>query len=282
MTNRMANWTTWGVGGLADTILAPSSLKEIVVALQASFGQNIFWLGQGSNLLVRDGGIRGTVIATKNLKGMSIEDGGIYAEAGALCAHVAKAFAQQGLAGLEFLAGIPGSIGGALKMNAGCFGDQIWNHVQAVQTIDCKGKVRIHPHTDFLPNYRKVEGPAGEWFLGTWLYSNKKEEPPIIFEYIQRLIKKRRMLQPIGAKSAGSVFKNPPAAFAGALIEACGLKGKHLGGAKISERHANFIINTGTATAAEIEQLIGLVQEEVMHRFAIFLEPEVQIIGEAQ
>lgn len=281
-TNRLANWTTWGVGGLADTILVPSSIKELVLALQASLDQHIFWLGQGSNLLVRDGGIRGTVIATKNLKGISVQDGGIYAEAGALCAHVAKEFAKQGLSGLEFLAGIPGSIGGALKMNAGCFGGQIWNHVEAVQTIDGKGQVRIRPHADFLPNYRKVEGPDGEWFLGTWLCADKKEEPALIFERMQRLIKKRRLLQPIGEKSAGSVFKNPPKSFAGALIEACGLKGKPLGGAKISERHANFIINTGTATAAEIEQLIKLVQEEVMHRFAILLETEVQIVGEAQ
>ncbi len=277
--NRLANWTTWGVGGPADAMVIPSGLDELIAILK-NLNHPPFWLGQGSNLLVRDAGIRDTVIVTRHLKSMRWEDKAVYAETGAFCAHLAKFAAQQGLSGLEFLAGIPGSIGGALKMNAGCFGSETWQYVKAVKTIDHQGNVRVRSADDFCPSYRKIEGPKNEWFLGAWFVTHALEEPVLILERMQKLIQKRRALQPIGEKSAGSVFKNPRPRFAGELIEACGLKGKQLGGAKISDRHANFIVNRGKATAYDIEQLILLIQEEVKKRFDICLEPEVQIVGE--
>lgn len=239
------------------------------------------WLGLGSNVLVRDGGIKGTVIAT--LGALSkIErrtDGTIRAEAGVTCAKVAKFCAQQQLTGAEFFAGIPGTMGGALAMNAGAFGGETWSLVARVETIDRQGVVRTRGPEDFRVAYRHVQGVAGEWFVAAHLRLASDESGASRLR-IKELLDKRNRSQPVNMPSCGSVFRNPTGDHAGRLIEASGLKGVCIGGACVSDKHANFIVNTGNATARDMEALIKQIQQVVHDKHGVMLIPEVHIIGE--
>jgi UDP-N-acetylmuramate dehydrogenase len=244
--------------------------------------EQVLWMGLGSNLLVRDAGIRGTVINTKGrLKEMRlVAEGRIYVEAGVPCAHVARFCGEQGLAGAEFLAGIPGTMGGALKMNAGAFGGETWNIVETVEMIDIEGRVQQRKPEQFTVSYRSVKGATGEWFLAAEL---KLQAGDVMTsqQKIKSLLEHRSKTQPTNQPSCGSVFKNPQGDFAARLIEQCGLKGYAIGGAAVSEKHANFIVNTGNATAADIESLINYVQREVERQQGISLQTEVCMVGEA-
>jgi UDP-N-acetylmuramate dehydrogenase len=279
----LSRHTTWRVGGPANCFYRPADREDLVRFLrQLDAGEPLFWLGLGSNLLVRDGGFKGTVIATKGslLESEWRGDRLLYAEAGVACAKVARIAARAGLCGLEFLAGIPGTLGGALAMNAGAFGGETWERVVRVETIDRFGEVRSRLPEDFEIAYRQVNGPAGEWFLAAEL-ALQGGDADAARQRIKQLLERRAATQPTNQPSCGSVFRNPPGDFAARLIEGAGLKGRRLGGAQVSEKHANFIINTGEATARDIEMLIAEVQREVAERSGIELKTEVQRIGDA-
>ncbi|MBE0434949.1 MAG: UDP-N-acetylmuramate dehydrogenase [Methylomicrobium sp.] len=280
---KLAKYTSWRVGGEADWMFIPQDKQDLINFIKSQQGREpLFWLGLGSNLLVRDGGIRGTVINTRNrLKSMSKKDGcRVYVEAGVPCALIARYCGEQGMVGAEFLAGIPGTLGGALKMNAGAFGGETWAIVDSVETVDAFGQVRQRNRPDYDIAYRSVSGPAQEWFLSAEL----RLEPGDVAESQQKikiLLERRNQTQPTNQPSCGSVFKNPPGDFAARLIEACGLKGYRIGGAEVSAKHANFIVNTGGANAADIEALIGYVQDTVETMQGIRLLTEVCVVGES-
>ncbi len=279
----LARHTSWRVGGIARRFYRPADGADLARFLQQlPADEPLLWLGMGSNLLVRDGGFNGTVVATRGcLTGVAVmEEDLLRAEAGAASAQVARFAARAGLCGVEFLAGIPGTLGGALAMNAGAFGGEIWPLVEQVETIDRAGQVRVRRPEDFDVGYRKATGVEGEWFLAAWL---RLEQGDALEGQarIRQLLEKRAATQPIGLPSCGSVFRNPPGDHAARLIESAGLKGSAIGGACVSEKHANFIINTGTATAADIEQLIEKVQQQVAARHGVELRTEVCIVGEA-
>ncbi|MFM8333437.1 MAG: UDP-N-acetylmuramate dehydrogenase [Candidatus Methylumidiphilus sp.] len=274
--------TSWRVGGPADRLYLPADLDDLRNFLEALPPQEpLFWMGLGSNLLVRDSGIRGTVICTKNrLKGLrGAGEGRIYVEAGVPCALVARYCGEQGLSGAEFLAGIPGTFGGALAMNAGAFGGETWPLVERLVTADRFGRVRERSAEDYRYAYRTVHGPAGEWFLAAELRLAVGDGGQSR-EQIKALLAKRAATQPISQPSCGSVFRNPQGDHAARLIESLGLKGQRIGGACVSEKHANFIVNLGGATALDIERLIDLVRTEVQTRLGVDLTPEVRIVGE--
>ncbi len=278
----LARHTAWGIGGVADRYFEPAGIEELAAFLSdLPEGEPLLWMGLGSNLLVRDGGVRGTVISTVRLRTVErIEPAKLQVEAGAACPRVARLAARHGLAGCEFLAGIPGSMGGALAMNAGAFGTEIWPAVREVETIDADGERRWRPASDYRYGYRTVDGPHGEWFVSCRLVLGP-DTGSRGGTRIRQLLVQRAAMQPTGARSCGSVFRNPPGDYAGRLIEASGLKGRRVGGAVISGKHANFIINDAGARAADVEALIGKVVEEVEKRQGVRLEPEVRIIGEA-
>lgn len=278
----LAKYTSWRVGGPAEQLFFPANRNDLVSFLQMlPEGKPIFWMGFGSNLLIRDGGLAGVVINTRGrLKEMHhCEDGTVYVEAGVPCAHVARFCGGQGLTGAEFLAGIPGTMGGALKMNAGAFGGETWNIVNSVEMVNSQGDVTRRHAEDFKIKYRSVTGIKNEWFLAVNLQL-ELGETALSQGKIKALLAKRNLSQPTNQPSCGSVFKNPADDFAARLIEACALKGYNIGGAQVSEKHANFIVNTGSATAQDIESLIAYVRDEVAKQQGVDLETEVCIVGE--
>lgn len=278
----MARHTSWRVGGTADYFYQPTDIDDLAIFLNESDPSlPLTWLGLGSNLLVRDGGIRGIVIHM--LSGMKnielLEETLVRIEVGAPSARVARFCANNNLSGAEFLAGIPGLFGGALSMNAGAFGDETWNIVDSVEMIDRQGYRHQRTIDDFTVDYRSVRGLENEWFVS----ANIRLKHGCSAESksrLRKLLEKRNESQPIGTANAGSVFKNPPGDFAARLIESCGLKGSQIGSAVVSGKHANFIINTGGSSAADIENLIQHIQKVVAEKTGIELQTEVHIIGE--
>lgn len=280
----MAQYCSWRAGGRAKWFYSPADREDLLVFLRSlPTEEPLLWLGLGSNLLVRDGGFPGTVIYTRTclLDLRRLDDGSVWAEAGVACAHVAKFCAEQGLVGAEFLAGIPGTLGGALAMNAGAFGGETWNLVCTVSTVDRQGMVHERGVGDFQIGYRQVRGTAGEWFLASRLKLAPGDTGESR-ERIRGLLARRSATQPVNMPSCGSVFRNPEGDYAARLIEASGMKGFCIGGACVSEKHANFIINRGTATAGEIESVLERVKTEVEARFGVILQPEVCIVGDKQ
>lgn len=278
----MARHTSWRVGGPADRFYEPADLDDLARFLaQCDESEPLLWVGLGSNLLVRDGGIRGTVIMTSGLLNEMalLDETVVRIEAGVSCARAARFASRQGLVGAEFLAGIPGTMGGALAMNAGAFGDETWPRVAAVETINRHGQRFVRTPDEYEVGYRHVRGPSGEWFVAAHLRLEKGDAEAATAR-IRELLERRNASQPIGQPSCGSVFRNPPGDYAGRLIEACGLKGHCIGGACVSAKHANFIINSGGAKADEIEAMIERVQRTVEQQHGIRLIPEVHIVGE--
>ena len=280
----MARHTSWKTGGPADYYFRPADLEDLSVFMSmVPASVPLTWVGFGSNLLVRDGGIAGVVISVSGVlnKLELAGDDSLTVGAGVSCAKVARFAARQGLSGVEFLAGIPGTIGGALAMNAGAYGGEVWNVVTAVETISRDGQCKRQARADFDVAYRSVSIAADEWFVSAEI-TLEKSERGTVENAIRDMLKERADAQPLGQHSCGSVFRNPPGDHAARLIEDCGLKGKSIGGAQVSDKHANFIINTGSATAADIEMLINEIQEIVFEKHAIQLQPEVRIIGEPE
>ncbi|MEM6405624.1 MAG: UDP-N-acetylmuramate dehydrogenase [Pseudomonadota bacterium] len=279
----LARYTSWRVGGPARQLYQPTDEADLSRFLaRLPTDEPLLWLGLGSNLLVRDAGFAGTVIALHGrLAQFEITGTQLHVGAGAACARVARAAARAGLAGATFLAGIPGTIGGALAMNAGAFGGETWECVQQVRTIDRQGVCREQAADAFQVAYRQVNKPADMGFLGATLQFRPGEATQEQAR-IRELLQQRSTNQPTGKPSGGSTFRNPPGDFAARLIEACGLKGYQIGGAQVSVKHANFILNTGTATAWDIEHLIMYLQTEVRRQQGVLLQPEVHIIGETR
>ena len=280
----MSKHTSWRVGGLADCYYQPADIEDLATLLSHTPGNELItWVGLGSNLLVRDGGIRGTVIATSGvLNGLQrLQGNKVRAEAGVSCAKVARFCARQGLTGAEFLAGIPGTMGGALAMNAGAFGGETWEVVSAVETLHRSGRRHERLPDEYHVGYRSVRGPENEWFVAAEL-ELKPGDTVAAQARIKELLAKRSDSQPIQIPNAGSVFRNPPGDHAARLIETSGLKGLCIGGACVSEKHANFIVNTGSAKAADIEALINQVAHEVELKHGVRLEREVRIVGEPE
>ncbi|HET9106423.1 MAG TPA: UDP-N-acetylmuramate dehydrogenase [Steroidobacteraceae bacterium] len=278
----MSRHTSWHVGGPAEIYFTPSDRADLASFLRSLPSEvPVHWVGLGSNLLVRDGGIAGVVISTHGTLDR-LERAGpdtVYGEAGVACARIARQCVKWGLGPAEFFAGIPGTLGGALAMNAGAFGGETWRHVVEVETIDRGGREHRRGASEYQVSYRHVEPPAAqEWFLAATL--RFEERPPEHRGEIDALLERRKATQPIGEWSCGSVFTNPPGDHAARLIEAAGLKGLTIGGASVSVKHANFIINSGAATAADVERLIRRVQEDVQRAHGVRLHPEVRIVGE--
>jgi len=279
----LARHTSWRVGGPARRLYRPADAEDLAAFLRGLDPEEpLLWLGLGSNLLVSDAGFAGTVIETQGALDALERDGaqGIRAEAGVSCAKAARFAAKLGLGGIEFLAGIPGTIGGALAMNAGAWGGETWGRVVRVKTIDRRGEIRERGPQDFEIGYRQVRGVPGEWFLEAQ-FALEPSDADEAMERIRTLLGERGERQPIGLPSCGSVFRNPPGDHAARLIEAAGLKGTREGGAQVSEKHANFIINTGEASARDIARLIVRVRREVEGKSGIRLIPEVHRVGEA-
>jgi UDP-N-acetylmuramate dehydrogenase len=277
----LARHTSWRVGGPARQFYTPADLDDLANFLATlPDDEALLWLGLGSNLLVRDGGFPGTVIATfGGMNALSMLDAQtLRAEAGVSCAKVARYMTKHGLTGGEFLAGIPGGMGGALAMNAGAWGSETWQSVVAVETLDRHGERRLRTPAEYEIGYRHVRGPADEWFIAAHLRFEAGDSSTAQAR-IKALLERRAATQPTNQPSCGSVFRNPPGDHAARLIEACGLKGTCIGKACVSEKHANFIINTGAARAADIEALIVLVRETVEREQGVRLETEVRIVG---
>jgi len=314
----MARHTSWRAGGSAERALLPADLDDLALTLRVlAPHEPVLVVGLGSNLLVRDGGLRGTVILThwalrELRRGSATADGtDLYAQAGVPSPRVARFAAMNDLKGAEFLAGIPGTVGGALAMNAGCYGGETWDIVASVETIYRSGTIRsrtrddyeiayrhvrlkdergrmnlevhenLHPSSFILASSTPLRGPhpSEEWFVSATfrLPGGSGAESRV---RITELLRRRIATQPLERPNAGSVFRNPPGDYAARLIEACGLKGKAIGGARISVKHANFIVNEGGARAADIEALIVLAEQSVREQFGVVLEREVLIVGE--
>ncbi len=281
MNESMARYNSWRIGGKADRLYIPSSLDDLSAFLQSLDAEEpVNFVGLGSNLLVRDDGVRGTVVVLHNaLNRLQMEGNLIYADAGVTCAKLARFTAKQAKQGGEFWAGIPGTVGGALSMNAGCHGGETWDSVHRVLTIDLKGTVHERNAKEFVVAYRHVEMPVvNEWYVGAW-FNLAVGDPEVSEQKIKTLLAKRLETQPLNLPNAGSTFRNPEGDYAARLVEACGLKGHIIGGAQISEKHANFIVNLGNATAHDIEQLIDLMRDQVKEKFGISLQQEVHVLG---
>ena len=278
----MARLTTWGTGGAADRLYAPADADDLAEFLGGLEPEDpVLWVGLGSNLLVRDGGIDGVVVLTSRGLGRIEEAGNcgtFRAGAGVPCAKLARHCARKGLAGGEFLAGIPGTVGGALAMNAGAHGAETWDLVHRVETVNRGGRRRWRDRAEFDVGYRSVAGAANEWFTCADVRF-VPDDPQAVRERTRRLVRARAATQPVGQRSCGSVFRNPPGDHAGRLVDVCGLKGARVGGAVVSEKHGNFIVNDGTATSSDIEELIETVRSRVFAGTGIRLEPEVRIVG---
>ena len=279
----MSRHTSWRVGGPAETFFVPDSIDDLsafLAGLEAS--TPIFWLGVGSNLLVRDGGLPGVVVsATKMLRKLERNsDDTVTAGAGVPCTQLARQCIRWGLGPSEFFAGIPGTVGGALAMNAGAHGGETWERVASVRTIGRGGQLHERSPQDYTVGYRSVTGPDNEWFLEATFHFDPDVTPST--EVMKKMLDRRKTTQPLGLPSCGSVFRNPPGDYSARLIEAAGLKGYRIGGAEVSTKHANFIINREHATAGDIEALIEHVRLTVLEVHGVSLQHEVRIVGEAQ
>jgi UDP-N-acetylmuramate dehydrogenase len=279
----MAKHTSWHVGGPADLFFTPQDTQDASEFLaRLDPATPVMWIGLGSNLLVRDGGIRGAVVDTHGVfdELERVNENEVWCGSGVACAKLAKQCIKWGLGPAEFFAGIPGTLGGALAMNAGAFGGETWTHVQSVATLDRRGERHERNASEYTVSYRHVAGPANEWFLGARLRFELR--PGVSNDDIRLLLARRKATQPIGEWSCGSVFTNPKGDHAARLIDTAGLKGTRIGGARVSEMHANFIVNDGTASAADIEQLIRHVQQTVEQTHGVKLQTEVRIVGEGR
>ncbi len=278
----LSRHTSWRVGGPADRLYIPTALEDLREFLQnIKVAEPVYFIGLGSNLLVRDGGIRGTVILMHNVLTTLKMDGDlVYAEAGVTCTKLAKFCAKEAKQGAEFFAGIPGTLGGALAMNAGCYGSETWSVVKGVITINKQGELNTRDASAFNPSYRHIDMPeADEWFIAAWLNLKNGNAQESALK-IKELLAKRLVSQPLNLPSAGSTFRNPDGDYAARLIETSGLKGYIIGGAQVSEKHGNFIVNIGGANALDIELLIKHMRETVLAQHGVDLQQEVRVIGE--
>jgi UDP-N-acetylmuramate dehydrogenase len=280
----MAQYTTMGVGGESEALYKADDLDDLRLLIAFLNSENIPYLiiGRGSNLLIRDNGLEGVTIMLKgSLAGIErkdVDDLTLLAGAGLSLADLITFCRNSGLGGLECFAGIPGTVGGAVIMNAGAFGNEFGSRVQTLEIITREGDLIRKDRAQLMFSYRRLEIEEGQVVVRARIML-EMESTEVVAGRIVEYLKKRNIGQPIGYPSAGSVFKNPPNQYAGRLIEQAGLKGMRIGGAMISEKHANFIVNTGNATARDILELIYLAQSKVKEQTGIELAPEIKIVG---
>ena len=282
----LARYTSWRCGGPGDVVYVPADRDDLATFLrQLPAGEPLTVIGLGSNLLVRDGGIRGSIVVlTAALNELTLSADLIYAEAGVASPKVARFAARNGFAEAEFLAGIPGTVGGALAMNAGCYGGETWRYVDRVEVLTRAGTFEARPAAAYATGYRsgcRADGSARDGIFTAAWFAFPRGDSRAARARIAELLRRRVATQPLGLPNAGSVFRNPPGDHAARLIEQCGLKGYAVGGARVSEQHANFIVNPGGgAKAVDIEAIIAHVRSVVRANTGVDLEPEVQTMGE--
>jgi UDP-N-acetylmuramate dehydrogenase len=281
----LARHTSWRCGGNADLAFVPADRDDLSTFVrQLARGEALMAIGLGSNVLVRDGGVRGAVVLLHNPGGaLAVADGLVYAEAGVASPKLARFAATHGCADAEFLAGVPGTVGGALAMNAGCYGGETWRYVARVEVLLRDSSFAIRTPADYAIGYRSVRLANNDAldgiFTAAW-FRFPMGDTTMARARIKELLSRRIATQPLNLPNAGSVFRNPPGDHAARLIESCGLKGHAIGGARVSEKHANFIVNPdGMARAADIETLIEHVRKVVEDCTGVRLEPEVRIVG---
>lgn len=281
----LAPWTSWHIGGTAERFYSPSTillLAEYLKLLPAELP--VTWLGLGSNVLIRDAGIKGAVIGTRQLQQLyQREDGAIVAQAGVTCAKLARFCSRLGFPDAAFFAGIPGTVGGALAMNAGAFGGETWEWVEGVTVMDRQGILQPLTPKDYDIGYRSVKPIVAKdqgCVFVEGVFRFKRREDADGLSDIKALLRKRGATQPIGTWNCGSVYRNPPGDFAARLIEECQLKGYRVGDAMVSPKHANFIINCQKASAQDVETLMSTIVSTVEAKFGIHLQTEVKILGQ--
>lgn len=283
MDESMSEHTTFAVGGPADVLVLPKSVKEMSLAIRAarSLELPVTVLGGGSNVLVRDGGIRGVVIQLNQMtKVLSCNGTKILASAGYMLKDVCQFAQEQGLTGIEFACGIPGTLGGAVFMNAGAYGGEMSHVVSRVHTVNSTGGVHTYNAPNLGFSYRQSRFQKSQEFVVEIELTLRHGDKVEIQQSMDELMQKRRSKQPLEMHSAGSTFKRPPGYFAGTLIDQTGLKGLSCGDAQVSTKHAGFVVNTGHASARDVLQVIHEVQKRVEKAHGVHLEPEVRIIGE--
>ena len=278
----MSNHIHFKVGGPVDILLIPSKVSQVVETLKICKNENIpyFIIGNGSNLLVKDGGIRGVVIKLSNLLSIEVNGNIIKASSGTLLEDVSKKAVENSLTGFEFACGIPGSVGGAVFMNAGAYDGEIKNVIKEAEVLDRDGNIKVLSKEELELGYRTSKVMKDNLVVISATFELSKGDKEKIRERVNELTEKRESKQPLEYPSAGSTFKRPEGYFAGKLIQDAGLKGASLGGAAVSEKHSGFVINKDGATAEDVLNLIAHVQNEVKKQFGVELHTEVRIIGE--
>jgi len=281
----MSRHTSIGVGGPADVLAFPEGIEELTGLVSCLKEERVAFIpiGNCTNLIVRDGGFRGAMISLRNLQGVDICPGEgdsvfIAAEAGVLLSHIVDLSVRESLSGIEFCAGIPGSIGGSVKMNAGAYGREMKDVIQRVTLFNGQGDIREVPGDDLPFTYRNLDIPEGTTITGTVLHLSRGQKEKIE-ERVSEILAMRRGKHPLEYRNAGSVFKNLPGYPAGQIIDEVGLKGTQVGDAQVSEKHGNFIVNLGQATAGDVISLIEIVRKRVMEQRGIALDTEVRIVG---
>ncbi|MCX7059777.1 MAG: UDP-N-acetylmuramate dehydrogenase [Gammaproteobacteria bacterium] len=279
----LARHTSWRVGGPADRYVEPADRDDLIAFVrQLPADEPVLWLGLGSNLLVRDGGFRGTVIALHGaLDELRLEAADrLYAEAGLHCARLAKFAERQQLAGLGYMAGIPGTVGGALAMNAGAWGGETWPTVAEVEVLMRDGSTAWLSPSAFQTGYRTVLPPADVLGFLAARFTVSADADGAYAAATRASLAQRKATQPVGKPSAGSTFRNPPGDHAARLIESCGLKNHRIGGAHVSQQHANFILTEDGASAADVETLIEHIRHVVKQQTGVDLHTEVKMVGD--
>jgi len=283
----MTKFTTMGVGGAADILIFPADTEDLAKITAFSTNREIprFIIGKGSNLIVRDAGLRGIVISlSEGLVDLELRDSSstealVYVGAGLTLRKFTRWTVDRGLSGFERISGIPATIGGAIAMNAGAWGFSIGDRVRSLEIMDPSGEIMSYEKEMLRFSYRRLDISPDAVIVGAMLefsLSTKEKVRATVVDFQGR----RRETQPLGLASAGCAFKNPPGKSAGQLIDECGLKGVRVGDAEVSSVHANFIVNTGSATASQVVALMGMIQERVYTKFKIKLDPEIIIVGD--
>ncbi len=284
----LAAWTSFRIGGPADAVVLPRGMDSLqrILAFVREEGTPYFVMGRGTNLVVSDAGFRGVVITLQEgFKNMDRTDAKgadrvlLTAEAGVYLPRLVRRAAQDGMSGLEFAAGIPGSVGGAIAMNAGSWGGEMSDRVHSVRILKKDGTIEDWGRDRLSFGYRAFSRPRGSIVLSA-TFSLDRTDPALVASTVSANLARKRASQPLRQPSAGSVFKNPAQAPAARLIDMAGLKGTRCGGAMVSRKHANFIVNKGGAGAADVLRLVELVRSRVYERFGVTLEPEVEVIGQ--